>query len=253
METQAALLKVFSKRPSRFALLDKGLQLAGLDRDTKVLEVGCAYGDAAFYIARRYGCDVTGADISGEAVAAAAGRQEDPPEGSRVEFIRMDAQTMRLPADSYGLIVSEAAFSPIPRKKDAVLNYFRALGPGGRLLINDFAIRYKGYEDLRKDMAHIPCFAGVGTIGEYAELLEGCGFRKIRAQEEYGELIQLALYLRKVYGVPPADLGRLFSAYINEKRHGCLSKGESREDFLNKARLTYCQLLFEKSVGPETD
>ena len=61
--------------------------------------------------------------------------------------------------------ICEAAF---PRCQQAESNeeYFGLLKPGGRVLINDFAIRQDAGKDLRDEVVHIPCFKAVQTLGK---------------------------------------------------------------------------------------
>jgi SAM-dependent methyltransferase len=242
------LLQVFSKRPSRYALLDQGLQYIGFGGNQKVLEIGCAYGDAVFHIANRYPCDITGVDQAEELINYAMSRHEPLLPGSHVEFRRDDAQDLRLCADSYDLIVSEAAFSPLRHKETAVENYRRVLRLNGRVLLNDFAVRYKGCGNYQKDLAFIPCFSGVESMEEYVKIFENSNFKSILVREEYGEFIALALFLGKKFGVAAKDLGSYLVAKTNETcGNRCDELVKAREDFFRNAKLTYCQMIFEKN------
>jgi ubiquinone/menaquinone biosynthesis C-methylase UbiE len=244
-----ALLQVFAKRPARYALLDKGLKRAEFRGNQKVLEIGCAYGDAVFHIANQYDCEITGIDRSEELINFATSRCEKLLLGSRVEFRQDDAEELGLVDHSYDLIVSEAAFSPLNNKEVAAKNYYRVLKPNGRILINDFAIQYKGYENLQLSLSFIPCFAGVQTMNDYLKIFKNYRFKSLWAREEYGEFISLALFLSKTFGVAAQDLGSFFAANCNVN---CNHSGDgaevskAREDFFHKARLTYCQLILEK-------
>jgi ubiquinone/menaquinone biosynthesis C-methylase UbiE len=245
----ATLLQVFAKRPSRYALLDQGLKRVGCGERQKVLEIGCAYGDAVFHIANQYYCEITGVDRSEELIAYAKTRGGELRFGSRVEFRRDDAEELGLLDNSYDLIISEAAFSPLEHKEKAVKHYYRVLKPHGRVLINDFAIQYKGYEDVQPSLSFIPCFAGVKTMTDYVKIFENDRFTSLTVREEYGEFISLALFLSKTFGVAARDLSRFFAAKCNdncEKRGADPEIAKAREDFFRKARLTYCQLIFEK-------
>jgi ubiquinone/menaquinone biosynthesis C-methylase UbiE len=243
------LLQAFVKRPGRYALLDKGLEKVGFRDHQKALEIGCAYGDAVFHIANRYCCDITGVDRSEELIDYASSRGDKLFLGSHVEFKRDDAEELGLLDNGYDLIVSEAAFSPLDHKEMAVKNYYRVLKPDGRVLINDFAIQYKGYENVQPSLSFIPCFAGVKTMTDYVRIFENGRFKSLAVREDYGEFISLALFLSRNFGVAVRDLGSFFAAKCNEN---CEKSGadpeiaKAREAFFRKARLTYCQLIFEK-------
>jgi ubiquinone/menaquinone biosynthesis C-methylase UbiE len=245
------LLQVFSQRPSRYALLDKGLAKLEFSGHQSVLEIGCAYGDAVYHIANRYPCDITGIDQSEDLIRDATLREDELLGGSRVEFRSQNAEDLRFLANSFDLIVSEAAFSPLHHQEMAVKNYRRVLKTNGQILINDFAIRYKGYEHLQPGLTLIPCFSGVKTMDDYVRLFENNNFKSVLVREEYGEFIALALHLGKMYGVAVKELGGFLASYINgtsgKKCDDNTKTPQVTEDFLKKAKLTYCQMIFKKT------
>lgn len=72
---------------------------------TCVLEYGCGQGSHAFELARR-GADVTGIDISGEAIAQAEERAAR--EGVTATFRRMNAEALEFPDANFDLICGTA-------------------------------------------------------------------------------------------------------------------------------------------------
>lgn len=252
MDKTKTLLEVFTARPSRFHLLDKGIQLALLEgsencRGKKLLEIGCAYGDGAAYLAKRYGWKVTGVDISPELIAAAEKSYSDLIEKGVLAFITGNAEDLAFEENTFDGLVSEAAFSPIANKAKAARGFYRVLKKGGMLLINDFSIRRPKQESMRKELDHIPCFAGVDTMEFYQGLMESNGFRTVQCKEEFGELIRLSMWVSKAYGIGINDIGSYLSNYCNagstSSRCNCRQEGG---DILKEARLTYCQMIFQK-------
>ena len=245
------LLEVFAARPKRFWLLDRGLRRCGGGPKTKILEIGCAYGDASFYMANRYGCQVTGVDISEDTLAVAQDRWEKEKGPANLRFCKQDAEALDLEKESFDLIVSEAAFSPIPQKEKVARNDFQVLRPGGRVLLNDFAIQYKVEQAKREELAFIPCFAGVSTMEDYQQIFLQQGFGVEYAKEEYGELISLTSWICRSYGISQDKIGGYFSRYLRENSKApqpaaCTLPKDSRESFLSKAKMTYCQMIFCK-------
>lgn len=248
MEHKLPLAKAFEIRPERFRLLEKGLPHTAWKPGMKILEAGCSVGDASAYLASGKKLDMTAFDISGELI-----RQAEEKHGGgknrKLRFLCADAAELPFADGSFDGLFSESAFSPMPKKREALREYCRVLRPGGRLLIHDFVIRNGGEELLREEVVHIPCFAGVQTRECYEDMMQRAGFRRLRYQEEYGELIRVTLWLCKVYGVGVEEIGGYLSTYFHSGVPGCGGCGETAQKtdtFFQRADLSYCQMIYEK-------
>jgi SAM-dependent methyltransferase len=96
------------------------------------LDAGCGSGAEASWLAAR-GWRVTGADISPEALARAAGRAAASGAGERVEWTRADLSRWR-PAAPFDLVMTHYAHPAIPQLDfyDRIAGW---VAPGGTLLI----------------------------------------------------------------------------------------------------------------------
>lgn len=232
MET-LPLREAFVRRDKRFALLEKGIEKAGWleDKSLRLLEVGCAQGDASLHLEGLGFKELTAVDLDGEAVREAAGR------GGSCRFIQADACRLPFEENSFDGVFSEAAFALIPRKDKAAEEYRRILRPGGRVLINDFMLRTKT-ESPRKSVQGIPCLEGVQDMDTYLELFSQTGFDCVYKAEEFPELVRIALSLSRTYGIAPDRVGSyLVSAF---------GRDEFVNDFFSQTQMSYCQLVFEK-------
>lgn len=248
MENNLPLAKAFEIRPERFRLLEKGIPYTAWKPGMKILEAGCSVGDASAYLASEKELDVTAFDISGDLIRQAKEKHNAGKIG-KLRYLCADAAELPFEDGSFDGLFSESAFSPMPKKEEALREYCRVLRPGGRLLIHDFVIRNGGGELLREEVVHIPCFAGVQTKECYEDMLRRAGFCRIRYQEEYGELIRITLWLCKVYGVGIGEIGGYLSAYFHGGESGCGGCGETAEKtdtFFKRADLSYCQMIYEK-------
>ena len=248
MEHKLPLAKAFEIRPERFRLLEKGLPHTAWKPGMKILEAGCSVGDASAYLASEKKLDMTAFDISGELI-----RQAEEKHGGgknrKLRFLCADAAELPFADGSFDGLFSESAFSPMPKKREALREYCRVLRPGGRLLIHDFVIRNGGEELLREEVVHIPCFAGVQTRACYEDMMQKAGFQRLRYQEEYAELIRVTLWLCKVYGVGVEEIGGYLSTYFHSGEPGCGGCGETAQKtdtFFQRADLSYCQMIYEK-------
>ncbi len=234
--TQDMLAEIFAGRPNRFRLLDAGVIRAGWTAGTRLLEIGCNTGDAAAHLAEAR-LEVTAADIDEGRVLRARAAHADAP-GCR--FIKADAAALPFEGGSFDGVYSEAAFSVLPDKAAALSEYFRLLRPGGRVLINDFALRRSVPADGRAAVAAVPCFAGALTMAEYGLLFRRGGFAERCGREEFYEFASIFANLASALGVKPRGLGGALAEGFGGER----APGES---FFEKAGLSYCQMIFEKA------
>lgn len=223
------LRDAFVQRESRFALLDKGVNLAGFAKSAALLEVGCAGGEASAYLAECGFFSITAIDIDTAIIAAAGERFPG------CSFVCADACDLPFEDGRFDGIYSEAAFAPITEKYAAAREYTRVLKPGGRILLNDFALReLSGAERVEG----IPMLMGVQTMAQYKEIFEALGLKCIYGKEEFAELIRIAISLSRRYNVPPSELGKyIISAF---------GRDEFVNDFFSQTQMSYCQMIYEK-------
>jgi ubiquinone/menaquinone biosynthesis C-methylase UbiE len=108
---------------------------AGLPDDAAVLEVAPGPGYLAVEIARLRRFTVTGLDISRTFVEIAAGNAARA--GVDVRFRRGDAAAMPFDAESFDLIICQAAFKNFARPAEAIGEMHRVLRTGGTAVIQD--------------------------------------------------------------------------------------------------------------------
>src|SRR5690349_2457802 len=104
----------------------------------RVLDVGNGIGGAAFHLARTYGAEVTGIDLSPEmdAIARERARQADTPKP--VTILLGDVLTMPFQG-KFDVIWSRDALMHIPDKPRLFSRLYDLLDPGGRLIVTDYA------------------------------------------------------------------------------------------------------------------
>lgn len=241
-----SLADVFASRPERFRMLGRGMALAGWNKGSTVLEIGCGRADGGAYLAERLGARVVAVDINLTSLAEARGRHSDPL-NQTLTLLAADAQELPFRASQFDGIFIEAAFSPLPSKEKALECCRKALKSGGGLLINDFCVKSRKDLEACGALAHIPCFSGVNTMEHYQRLCERAGFRTLHMAEDYGEMIRIALCISKAYNIKVDDVGPYLSGYYHTGPSRCRGVDAGcREKFHARAHLSYCQMLFRK-------
>lgn len=130
-------------RPGGKEATERILDACQLSSDCKVLEVAPNMGTTAIHIATTYGCHVTGIDLHPPSVKIA---QENIKKHGLEHLITIqNGNALQLPFEdeSFDVVINEAMLSMLPheQKQKAILEYYRVLKPGGRLVTHDLLLR----------------------------------------------------------------------------------------------------------------
>lgn len=150
--------------------------LAGVDENSRVLDVCSGMGGPARYLAHNYGCRVTGIDLTKSRVASANRLTGMVGLDHRVEFLCANALDNKLPDSVFDVVISQEAFCHVPDKPRLVSECVRVLKVGGRIAFTDILARDRITAEIRdrlkREMTHVE----LATLDRYCELLEreGC-------------------------------------------------------------------------------
>ncbi len=124
-------------RRYRYEPVEAILARLPISADERIADLGCGSGENTIELARRAVAGrVTGIDSSPAMIDAAnKARAELPPAlGDRVAFMVGDISRLEAAAQ-YSIIFSNAALQWIPHHRDVLSAWFRALAPGGRMVV----------------------------------------------------------------------------------------------------------------------
>ena len=113
--------------------LIRGLHLPA---NSRVLDVACGIGTTALLMAREFGLNVVGLDVSAANVAKA----ESLLGGGTAKFVTGDAAALPFPDDSFDAVVCECAVSTFVDQGRVVAEFARVLKPGGMVGVTDRVI-----------------------------------------------------------------------------------------------------------------
>ena len=113
------------------------LGLCPITEDSQVLEVGCASGRTACYLASTYRCRVIGVDLLPGMVERAEERAVREGVADRVEFRTGDAQDLAFEDERFDLLIGEFITGLVEDKQQAVGEYLRVTQPGGTIALNE--------------------------------------------------------------------------------------------------------------------
>ncbi|XP_054890676.1 phosphoethanolamine methyltransferase isoform X1 [Poeciliopsis prolifica] len=165
------------------------VDLLNLKHGQKVLDVGCGIGGGDFYMAKMFGVEVLGLDLSDNMVdiAIERARAEKLPS---VQFEVADATKRTFPEGSFDVIYSRDTILHIDDKLDLFKRFHSWLKPGGQLLISDYCCGEKPwnpvFEAYVKQRGYI-----LYTPSEYGKFIQEAGFCNVRVEDRTAQFIQV--------------------------------------------------------------
>ncbi len=122
------------------AILNTNAQLAILGEikpTDKVLDAGCGVGGSSIFLAKKYGCQVTGITLSERQVRTATHFSEKNGVSHLAKFERMDYTQTRFPDASFDVVWAIESMQTATDKSLFFKEMRRILKPNGRILIAD--------------------------------------------------------------------------------------------------------------------
>ncbi len=169
---------------------EKLAELCRLDRDKKVLMVGCGAGFSACYLAKKVGCFVVGVDIAGLSIKKAKERAKKEDLEEITDFRIGDAYALPFEAGTFDAVITEFVSQFLDRDR-AFREFARVLKPGGSLGINEMyrekeippkpAEKIKHAEDIFSEITGLPFT--LPTPEEWEKGLEEAGLKNVRVRK----------------------------------------------------------------------
>lgn len=150
---------------------------AGLDASKRVLDVGSGIGGTSRCLAKKFGCRVTGIDLTEEYCNAAALLSAKTGLADLVDFRQGDATDLPFDDASFDVVWTEHVAMNIPDKARLYREMFRVLRPGGTLAIYDILAGPSGPVLFPVPWARTPDTSFLVQPDELRRLLQAAGFK----------------------------------------------------------------------------
>lgn len=131
------------------------------NKDKKVLNIACNSGDTAIFLAKNFGCQVTGIDID-EASILVANKQKQEKDNKAIASLLhfMQGNIIKLPFkdNQFDIIANEVTLTLLPAemKQQVLQEYLRVLKPNGLMLSHDIMLEAQNEaEDVLADLQKI--------------------------------------------------------------------------------------------------
>lgn len=166
---------------------------AGLQEGETVLDLGSGAGFDCFLAANRVGPagSVIGVDMTPEMIRKA---RENARKGGfeNVSFRQGEIENLPVEDNSVDVVISNCVINLSPDKPRVFAEAFRALKPGGRLMVSDIVLLRELPEAIRESVeAYVGCLSGAVLKDDYLGAVEAAGFGEVRVLEETGFPVEL--------------------------------------------------------------
>ncbi len=163
-----------------------GLQ-PGINRGTKILDIGCGVGGSAVWLGERLGCQVKGLTISPIQAAMAARKAKARDLGEKVRFEVRDANRWKPDPASYDVVWIMESSEHFPDKKHFFERCAIALKPGGTLAVCAWLRRDgpmpPGEQKLVGTIAEAMMSASLDSLSSYAQWMRDAGLSVTAAED----------------------------------------------------------------------
>ena len=158
-----------------------------LSADDHTLDVGCGIGGTSRFVASRFGCRVTGIDLTPEFVTTGQSLCDWVGLSKRIELHQGDATATPFSDESFDAAFMLHVGMNIPGKDELFAEVFRLVKPGA--LFGVYDVMQTSDEPLTYPVpwSSVPGTSALATQAQYIEALEQAGFDiiKIRDRREF--------------------------------------------------------------------
>jgi SAM-dependent methyltransferase len=179
-------------------------ELVGFSGSERVLDVGSGLGGPSRFIAWRYGCRVSGVDLTAEFVRLAEMLTRMTRLVGRVDYRQGNALDLPFEEMSFDVVWSQNAAMNIADRDRLYGGMFGVLKPGGKLALQEVALGPGGDPHYPVQWAREPSTSFLLTQQATREKLEAIGFRVLVWQDTTADALEAAqARARHVEGPPP--------------------------------------------------
>jgi arsenite methyltransferase len=162
------------------------LAFASIKKGYTVLDLGSGAGFDCFLASHKVGPEgkVIGIDMTSEMIKK-AGENAENGGYKNVEFRLGEIENLPVEDGSIDTIISNCVVNLSPDKDRVFKEAYRALKPGGRLVLSDIVLTRELPSSIKNNMsAYVSCLSGALLKDDYIKSVKQAGFTDIKIHEE---------------------------------------------------------------------
>jgi cyclopropane fatty-acyl-phospholipid synthase-like methyltransferase len=183
-----------------------------------ILDVGCGLGVPAVRIAERYGCEITGVNISGEQIRQGRAFIEQQRMSDRVRIVRGDARALDFPDNSFDAVVCLEAAGDIclseEDKERFAAELHRVLRPKGRLGFSDLALHTSPSPAEDDTLRAVLYHRGQELVTDWPAIFLRRGFKLVDARDIIAETMPTWQRTEAVYEERSVEVAQRYGRRI---------------------------------------
>lgn len=167
-------------------------EAVSISSEDSVLDVASGLGATARFLEGKYGCKVTGVDLS----TKLARRSVETGNGE-VQFVGGDAERLPFKHDSFTAVLSECSMCLLPGFREGLSEIVRVLSPGARVGIADITAAGALHPELENALMSLLCVTTKLSKSQYARSAQEAGLIEVQTSDETESLLGMLEVLRK--------------------------------------------------------
>ena len=176
---------------------------AGITASMRILDAGCGVGGTSVYLAKKYGCDVTGITLSAKQVVSAQKNAEHLGVSTKTHFYQKNFLDTGFPDHTFDVVIATDSVCHTDDKEGFVREAKRVLKPGGKLLVTDFFRTQEKFaphdEEILDQWSKGWGYYVMDTPTGFEQKLKSAQFSNIIVEDETAHIEPSAVLLYKQY------------------------------------------------------
>lgn len=173
---------------------------AGISQGDKVLDLCSGFGTSLRFLAKKFGIEGHGLDISPYMVEQATKRTRAEGLESQITYRQGSVYQVPWTDNSFDVVWGEDAWCYVDSKKDLIEEAARVLKLGGVIAFSDWMTGPSGLSATEAERIHgFMKFPSTESLRSYEGLLKKCGIRIMSSEDLCGQFAKsMDLYLRMI-------------------------------------------------------